>query len=413
MNNLKGFLPLLTLGCLFSALAGCGNSNKDLSAPNLTLNSLFAQNMNSTGTSSFLVQGGDLNLSGTVEAGAETKIEINSEGAKTVTVVGETWSYLVPNDDLEEGANTIMVSAKDDAENQTTITFSVTKDTTGPEVTLDQFITPEPTGTQTIAGTVETGSLVTVSINDGPEESALVSGGGWTYALNGLAPGTYSIVALGMDALGNLSETPANADVEVDPGASVLTIDPVSATTDDTVFLAGTRSTAANLIFTPIDTGGDISDVDLSVPETWTATFSDLDSGFNLLSITIGADPVEVEARVLVQRDRTGPRVLGNQPADGATVAVDSPISVTFDEAIDETVLLDPEVEAILMTDSSSAEIGGSITYNSATWTATFLPDVTLAAGETFTVTAKSAIEDILGNKMGFNYKWTFFTANP
>ena len=96
---------------------------------------------------------------------------------------------------------------------------------------------------------------------------------------------------------------------------------------------------------------------------------------------------------------------MGRRGASGA--------SVTFDEALDEEVLLDPENQTITMVDSTDADIAGTITYDSATWTATFTPETALTAGETYTITAHADIEDVLGNRRGANYSWTFFTAGP
>ena len=80
-----GFWPFLLSIILVGLLGGCGHENKDITAPDLTMDPLFGQNQNPTGGRALMVTDGNLNLSGTVEAGAVVQIEINSGEVQPAT----------------------------------------------------------------------------------------------------------------------------------------------------------------------------------------------------------------------------------------------------------------------------------------------------------------------------------------
>ena len=72
--------------------------------------------------------------------------------------------------------------------------------------------------------------------------------------------------------------------------------------------------------------------------------------------------------------DTTLPTASSTDPADGAAgVAVDTVVTVTFSEAMDGSTITDST-----FTLSSNPPVSGTVTYDSGTNTATFIPDADL-----------------------------------
>jgi len=63
-----------------------------------------------------------------------------------------------------------------------------------------------------------------------------------------------------------------------------------------------------------------------------------------------------------------------------------------------------------LVTDSTP--VSGSVSYDSGTYTATFIPGANLT-GTIYTATLSTAITDALGNPLAAEYSWSFTTALP
>lgn len=102
--------------------------------------------------------------------------------------------------------------------------------------------------------------------------------------------------------------------------------------------------------------------------------------------------------------DTTAPTVAGTIPAEGATnVSRNTPIMVAFSEPVKpETVNSGTFVV--------SGGVKGSYEYDPATFTATFVPSVTLARDVEYQVTMTSGIQDLAGN--GLEAKtWKFSTG--
>ncbi len=117
----KGSRTLLLLGFVVS-LAACGGTDRDEAPPELTLDTTGLQ---------FLRQEPTIDLTGTIETGAE--LQVGVEGSAVVTgqtVAGTVWSAQLT--DLQEGNNAVVLTAVDDYGNLTNIRFSIVLDTTPP-----------------------------------------------------------------------------------------------------------------------------------------------------------------------------------------------------------------------------------------------------------------------------------------
>lgn len=99
------------------------------------------------------------------------------------------------------------------------------------------------------------------------------------------------------------------------------------------------------------------------------------------------------------------PSVVGTTPDDKATgVNVLSTITATFSEAMDPTSIN-------TTTFSLSNEPPGVVTYDPATFTATFEPSKKLLANTTYTANITTAAKDVGGNPMAAIETWTFTTV--
>jgi hypothetical protein len=154
------------------------------------------------------------NVTGTFSDESATTISVNGVAA---AITGNAFSATVP---LNEGANTLTVTATDSAGNSTNATRTVTRDTTNPSVTIAQPADGQVTnGAQAVVtGTVSDATAVSVSVNG---VSATLSGQSFNATVS-LAEGSNAINVVATDAAGNQSQ--ASRNVVRDSVAPVLTI---------------------------------------------------------------------------------------------------------------------------------------------------------------------------------------------
>jgi cytochrome c peroxidase len=143
-------------------------------------------------------------VSGTKESGSTVVVRVN-DGAPLPpdTATDTTWRIALTG--LQEGINTIAVTATDAANVATTISASITVKTAPPVLTVG-VATPTRGGSQTISGTVEAGLTPVVNVGTtatvGP---VVVSGTSWSCLLSGFAKGANSVTVTAIDALGNVA----------------------------------------------------------------------------------------------------------------------------------------------------------------------------------------------------------------
>jgi predicted MPP superfamily phosphohydrolase len=106
--------------------------------------------------------------------------------------------------------------------------------------------------------------------------------------------------------------------------------------------------------------------------------------------------------------DTTPPTVTSRTPAIGATgVGVGSLITATFSEPVQSGTVTGTTFS---LKNSAGTTIAGTVTYNSATNTATLTPSSALAYSTTYTATLTNGIKDIAGNILT-TISWSFTTA--
>lgn len=99
--------------------------------------------------------------------------------------------------------------------------------------------------------------------------------------------------------------------------------------------------------------------------------------------------------------DYTAPMLSSSIPLNGATgVAVESPISLTFSEAMDTTTLTTSTVQLQKISDSSYVTLNAP-SFSNNNQTVTFQPTANLSAGDSYNLTIiPSSIKDVAGNAM-------------
>ncbi len=105
-----------------------------------------------------------------------------------------------------------------------------------------------------------------------------------------------------------------------------------------------------------------------------------------------------------ISADTTPPTVTVISPIAGATgVDSGSAITATFSEAMTAATIS-------TTTFSVSGGVTGTVSYDPATWKATFTPTVPLANGTNYTATVSTGVKDLAGNAMAVAKSWTFTT---
>ncbi len=171
--------------------------------------------------------GGVTTLTGTAEAGDAVSVSVNGGPAQAATVADDgIWSLALTG--LADGQSySALATATDAAGNAAqSPAFAFTVDTTTSESEIldsalmvgadgQNYLNAAQfnSGVTTLSGTAEAGDTVSISVNGGQAQAAIVSADGdWTFALTGLADGqSYSALATATDAAGNAAQSQAFA----------------------------------------------------------------------------------------------------------------------------------------------------------------------------------------------------------
>ncbi len=103
--------------------------------------------------------------------------------------------------------------------------------------------------------------------------------------------------------------------------------------------------------------------------------------------------------------------VVGVTPDAGASgVTLGAPVTVTFNGSMDASTI---NTNTILLRDAASTLVPATVSYNSATTTATLTPSGLLKVASTYTATVKggaSGVANLAGGKLSTDFIWTFRT---
>ena len=111
-----------------------------------------------------------------------------------------------------------------------------------------------------------------------------------------------------------------------------------------------------------------------------------------------------------VGSDITPPTITATNPSDGAAnVPVTILITATFNE-----VMAISSINTVTFTVKNGATpVNGSVTYDSNTKKAIFIPPGNLSYSTTYTATITAGVEDMAGNNMHADHSWSFTTESP
>jgi methionine-rich copper-binding protein CopC len=120
---------------------------------------------------------------------------------------------------------------------------------------------------------------------------------------------------------------------------------------------------------------------------------------------TTSANGTNYWVDVVFTPSTTGPVVIGQTPASGATgIAPNAGVAVTFNESVTASSIV------FALKDSNNNPVAATLSYNAATETATLTPTANLIAGATYTATLSNAI-DAANNALAAPVTWSFTIA--
>ena len=170
-----------------------------------------------------------------------------------------------------------------------------------------------------------------------------------------------------------------------------------------------------------IISGGAITGTVAYTAATRTAQFTPSSSLPNATGISVGVTTgvKDVAGNALASnfsfgfavRDEIAPTVVSVTPPNGsANVAVTSPVRVTFSEAMNASTINGSTFSLTV----GGALVSGSVSYDSASRTATFNPSAgLLAEGQNYVGTVSTGAKDLTGNSLAAPYAFGFATVAP
>jgi hypothetical protein len=125
---------------------------------------------------------------------------------------------------------------------------------------------------------------------------------------------------------------------------------------------------------------------------------------------SLNADAITLYEQRLEQNfdlwDMLPPQVQSQSPPAGDTASIDTVISVSFDELLDETLLT---TDTVVLT-GPDGSVSGSLDYDSEQISLTFTPNQFLIPFSNYQVAVSGGLADILGNSLGTDLTWSFTT---
>jgi hypothetical protein len=251
------------------------------------------------------------------------------------------------------------------------------------------------TATFTPNAVLSTSTLYTATITTGARDSAgtaLVANFAWSFTTAAPASVVSTVPANGAAAV------PANTTISVtfseamNPAtinAATLTLSGPGATpvpgnvtyTGTTATFTPTAVLAAGTLYTTTITTGARDPAGLGLAGNYVWTFATVPS----------------------------PSVVSTVPANGATaIAVNTPISATFSQAMDPTTI---STATFILTGPGATPVSGTVTH--AGTTATFTLTTVLTTSTLYTATITTSAKNPAGVALAANYVWTFTTAPP
>lgn len=128
-----------------------------------------------------------------------------------------------------------------------------------------------------------------------------------------------------------------------------------------------------------------------------------------LLSISLLASGCGGSSAGTTTPPPTAPSVMSVTPVNGSSgAAVSTMPAATFSEAMSATTI---SASTFTVSGPGGTTVSGSVSYNSATMTATFTPTANLAYNSTYAAAVTTGVTSSSGTALASNYVWSFTTA--
>ena len=126
-------------------------------------------------------------------------------------------------------------------------------------------------------------------------------------------------------------------------------------------------------------------------------------------SSTYGAANYWVDLVYFQSNSTTAPSVSGTLPTNGGSGGnVGGPVQATFNQPMNASTIT---AANFTLVDSSNNSAPGTVSYDAASATASFVPTQNLRPLSTYTASIKNSVQNFLGRAMSSNYSWNFTTS--
>ncbi len=127
-------------------------------------------------------------------------------------------------------------------------------------------------------------------------------------------------------------------------------------------------------------------------------------------NMTYSATNYWVDVVFVPQGSTTAPTIDSTSPANAAGgVSVVSSLNATFGTSMDPTTITSSTFQVY---DATNTAVTGTVSYSSATTTATFSASAPFAYSASYTAIVRASVKDLFGNSLGTDFKWTFTTES-
>ncbi|WP_193219851.1 retention module-containing protein, partial [Desulfoluna spongiiphila] len=315
-------------------------------------------------------------VSGTGEPGATITI-MNGTTQVGTAVVQPNGSWEADLDELADGDHTLTVIAKDDFDNTLSTSSESFEVDTETQVTIDP-ISDTSDNTPHVSGTGEPGATITIMNGTTQVGTAVVQpNGSWEADLDELADGDHTLTVIAKDDFDNTLST-SSESFEVDT-ETLVTIDPISDTSDNTPHVSGTGEPGATI--TIMNGTTQVGTAVVQPNGSWEADLDELADGDHTLTVIAKDD-----------FDNTLSTSSESFEVDTETLVTIDPISDTSDNTPHVSGTGEPGATITIM--NGTTQVGTAVVQPNGSWEADL--DELADGDHTLTVIAKDDFDNTL-----------------
>lgn len=230
-----------------------GNASGESNTKTLTIDLTAPQIVITAPANGATINSSDFTVNGTSdENGASVTVKLDGVVKGTATVSGGNWTFNLTG--VNDGDRTILAEVQDQAGNKGSTSISVIVDTAlpaTPVITNPANNSLTNSTNITASGTADSGSTVTVFLDDVMRGSVTASSGQWSLPINGLTDKTYKLTAMATNAVGDSGlSTAVNFTIDTILPQTTLALDPATPNGDNGWYIS-----APNVVLTRNESG--------------------------------------------------------------------------------------------------------------------------------------------------------------